>query len=73
MTKDTNHTIFGYSWEDIQARQMKRYHPTALPSNSPLPVATGADRELLAQHGSIEALKSAGLFGVVDRLSREVL
>lgn len=32
------------------------------------PAATDADRELLRQHGSIEALEAAGLYGVADRL-----
>jgi len=34
MTRDTEHKIFGYSWNDIQDRQQKRYHTPAIePAN----------------------------------------
>jgi hypothetical protein len=69
--KNTSNPIFGYPWEEIQARQQGTYRPKPIVF-SPLPAATDEDRALLAQYGSIEALKVAGLFGVVDRLSREV-
>lgn len=63
--------IFGYDWIDIQRAQQgdssalhRRIIPTA-PKG-----ADDKDRALLAQHGSTDALRAAGLHGVVDRLSR---
>lgn len=61
--------IIGYDWEDIQAMQQKRYVHPKLDLSKPAKVPpTDADRALLAEHGSIEALEAAGLFGVADRL-----
>ena len=70
MPKDTNHKIFGYDWADIQNAQRggSLHKPITLKS---LQAATDDDRRLLAEFGSIEELKNAGLHGVADRLSRD--
>ena len=64
-----NERIFGYDWTEIQALQQKQYRrprvDVSRPSKAP---PSDADRALLAQHGSLEALEQAGLFGVADRL-----
>ena len=61
--------ILGHTWEAIQrAQRGGRLHTpldTSKPAKAP---ATDADRALLAQHGTLEALEAAGLFGVADRL-----
>ncbi len=69
MPKDTSHKIFGYDWADIQnAQRGGSLHKAITPK--PPQAATDDDRRLLAKFGSVEALKNAGLYGVVDRLSR---
>lgn len=64
--------IVGHTWEAIQrAQQGGRLHEridTSKPSAEP--TVTDADRALLAQHGSIEALKAAGFYGTADRLEQ---
>lgn len=62
--------IFGYAWEDIQRAQQGGRLARRIAISAPLPAATGADRALLAKFGSIEALRAAGMHGVIDRLSR---
>lgn len=63
--------IFGYDWADIQRSQQRGRlsRPIDL-SKASDPVVSDTDRELLAKHGSIEALEAAGLFGVADRFRR---
>jgi hypothetical protein len=66
----TNHPVFGYAWEDIQRAQAGGQLQKPL-VRAPLQTATPEDKALLQRHGSIEALQTLGLHGVVDRLSRE--
>jgi hypothetical protein len=61
--------IVGHTWEEIQAMQQGRYvRPTIDTSKPGKAPATDADRKLLAEHGTVEALEAAGLHGVADRL-----
>lgn len=64
--------IFGYDWADIQrAQQGGRLARAAVytpVSNS----ITDADRELMAEHGSVAALEAAGFHGTADRFKRAV-
>ena len=67
---ETGNTVLGHTWDEIQAAQSKtgrlsRPIDTSKPARQP---ATADDRALLAKHGSIDALKAAGLHGVADRL-----
>lgn len=59
--------IFGYEWEDIQRAQEGGTLARRVQQNSK-PIATDADKAMLVQYGSIDALKNAGMLGVVDRL-----
>ena len=65
-------TIFGYDWADIQRAQAGgRLQTRIVDTSKPVDHApTDEDRALLAQHGSIEALKAAGFYGSADRLQR---
>lgn len=63
--------IFGYDWSDIQrAQQGGRLSRAIDMSTQPLVEVTSADGDLLAKHGSIEALETAGFHGTADRLRR---
>lgn len=63
--------IFGHSWDDIQrAQRGGRLHRTIDTSRPVDHTPTDDDRALLAKHGSIAALKEAGLYGAADRLER---
>ena len=70
--KDTHNTIFGYSWEEIQARQQGTYRPKPI-VHTPPALANDADYKALERAGSMDALRQAGMFGIVDRLSRSPL
>lgn len=72
MSRDTNEKIFGYDWTDIQRAQQggSLHRPLKL---TPAQTATDADRALFVKFGSLEALREAGLHGVVDRLARGAL
>ena len=62
--------IVGHDWADIRrAQQGGPLHKPIVPQ--PLASPTVADRAMLAEHGSIEALLAAGFAGVADRLSRD--
>lgn len=69
-----NDTIFGYSWEQIQAAQ----HGDSAALRKPLPriptasAPTDEDMRLLAEHGSVAALEAAGLYGTADRVRRSM-
>lgn len=72
MKNDTR--IFGYEWADIQRAQQKLgslNRSFDVSKSSGAQPATDADRKLLEQHGSVEALRAAGLHGVVDRLAHD--
>jgi hypothetical protein len=64
--------IFGFEWDDILRLQRKQGKlprekiDLSKPAGPKPP--TDEDRQLLAKYGSLEALVSAGLHGVVDRL-----
>lgn len=60
-------TIFGYSWNEISSAQQGGRLGRAV-QHEALPTASAEDMALLAQYGSIEAVNSAGLHGVADRL-----
>jgi hypothetical protein len=63
--------IFGYDWEDIQqAQQRGRLRPAIGLAKEVIPVITDADRKLMEQHGTVEALEAAGFFGTADRFRR---
>lgn len=67
----TNPTIFGYTWEEIQAgqqgdmRAMRGSVDLSKPAKRP---ATEKDHALLAEHGA-DGLRRLGMFGVLDRLN----
>lgn len=63
--------IFGYSFEEIQAMQQKKYVPRVIgfPVKSAL---KEGDKEKLAKHGK-DGLEKLGLFGVLDRLKQNGL
>lgn len=67
--KDTSKDIFGYSWEEIQARQKGTYKPDPIDLTKPggPSPATEADLKLLKDMG-IEGLEKQSMFGVIDRL-----
>jgi hypothetical protein len=68
---EVSEKIFGYDWADIQSAQRRGRLRQAIDlSAANAPVVTEADRDLLAKHGSIEALEAAGFFGTADRLRR---
>jgi hypothetical protein len=60
--------IVGYAWEDVQAMQQGRYVRPTIDTSKPGKSPATADRALLAEYGSVEALEAAGLHGVADRL-----
>ena len=61
--------IFGYEWETIQRAQRGEDWRPKIDSTKPAKApATDSDRALLAQYGSLDALKAVGLHGVADRL-----
>jgi len=61
--------IVGHDWADIQRAQLGgQLHRKVDLSKPAKPAASEADRALLAQYGTVEALEAAGLFGVADRL-----
>ena len=63
--------IMGYDWGDIRRAQQGGTLSRPI-VRAALASATDDDRALLAQYGSLDALRAAGLCGVVDRLSRDV-
>ena len=60
-------TIFGHTWEEIDAAQRggNLNHPVVV--HAPNPTANQSDLDLLAQHGH-EGLARMQFFGVIDRL-----
>ena len=58
--------IFGYTWDEIQAMQQRRYTPLA---KAQKPEPSALDLQLLELHG-IAGLEKMGFSGVVDRLTR---
>ena len=60
--------IMGHDWRDIQRAQQGGTLARPIVRTEPAG-PTADDRALLAQHGSLDALRAAGLHGVVDRLS----
>ena len=60
-------TIFGHTWEEIDAAQRggKLNRPIAV--HTPNPTATQTDLDLLAQQGH-EGLERKQFYGVIDRL-----
>lgn len=66
-------SIFGYSWEEIQAAQSRTGRlGHAIDTSAPVaPLAlSDTDRKLIAQHGTVEALEAAGYYGLADRIKR---
>ena len=70
--KDTTDSIFGYTWEEIQARQQGTYRPKPF-VHTPPSLANDADYDALERAGSLDALTVNGMFGIADRLSRSPL
>ena len=63
-----NYTIFGKSWEQIQAMQQGTYIPDCIDtSKSSKTAATDKDKALLAVHGP-DGLRKLRFYGVMDRL-----
>lgn len=62
--------IFGHSWEAIQRAQHGGGLGQAVVRDDSLPTLTDAERAIVAQHGSVAALESAGLYGLADRVRR---
>jgi len=62
-------TIFGYTWEYIQAGQQGKpmLSPVDLSKPAKKP-ATDKDKALLAEHGEA-GLRAMGYYGVLDRLN----
>lgn len=66
-------TIFGYSWDEIQAAQAGTGRlGRAIDTSAPVAPLTlnDADRKLIAQHGTVEALEAVGYYGLADRIKR---
>ena len=63
-----NDLIMGKSWGDIQAMQQGTYKAPRITGDIEKPKATEADITMLNDLG-LEAIKSKGLFGVIDRLT----
>lgn len=64
---DSQPSIFGYSWEQIKAKQQgERVAPIDLSKPAKKP-ATDKDKALFAQHGE-QGLRKLELWGVIDRL-----
>lgn len=61
---DTDTLIFGYSWQDIQDMQQRRYVPKRIVAR---PKATHDDLAMLDKYG-MDELKRMGYWGVIDRL-----
>ena len=65
--------IFGYSWDAIQKAQQGDMSEMRRPIEESQCGGewTSLDQHLLDQHGAIEALEDAGLYGVADRAKRQ--
>ena len=62
-------TIFGHSWNEIQAMQQKTHTPkTVNAAGSGKSPATEQDYKLLEEHGE-QGLRERELYGVLDRLN----
>ncbi len=59
--------IFGYEWEEIQARQQGTYKAPVIRGPVKKPEATASDKTLLSEFGE-EGLREKQFFGVLDRL-----
>lgn len=63
--------IFGYEWEDIQrAQQGGRLHRQIDLSTPVDHSLSDADRELITQYKTVDALTAAGFHGTADKLRR---
>jgi hypothetical protein len=65
--------IIGYNWSDIQRVQQRHGRlSTSIDVSKPqqVPTLTDADRALLAEYGTVEALEAAGFYGISDRIRR---
>lgn len=67
MAKDSSNDIFGYSWEQIQDMQQKRYKRPTLSGSIRRPGASESDIAMFKEFG-IEGLNKKGYDGVIDRL-----
>ena len=64
--------IFGYSFEEIQSMQQKKYVPSVVTGFHVKSALKEGDKEKLAKHGK-DGLEKLGLFGVLDRLKQNGL
>lgn len=60
------HSIFGHTWDEIQAMQQKRTRPPILHKENP--TATEDDKKLLDSYG-LPWLEANQFYGVIDRLT----